>query len=335
MRELRSIQYFFIAALLTSCASSGPSLQEQNRLRQLQEEHARFTSSINPTLNIEEIRESIWPSVENYFEVLEDNSLHEYIQARLPHSGVLFGLYFENGILTGLIVEKDVTDFHILRSSEPSEPHWMSAGFSPYREWVMSRNKINTGIPEPVLEQQAPEEKALSKKSSVTASEVIEQLPEAIAWVPVLIILAPLITAVALEDLAEKRKSNTNKTNQESPDSVQSDYERERQQREKAKREAMNSLQIGTTEDRLVEVMEQLGRRVHINRPNIYTYWLDSTLSPIVRYRPSYSFGVMDGKVIWLESCSMLTSGKPPTSPTSSPNDWSTSIFCGSYEGAN
>ena len=315
VRKFRSLRFLLIATLLTSCASSGPSLQEEKRLS---EEQAQLVNSINPALNIEEIRESIWPSVENYFEVLEDNSTHEYIQARLPHSGVLFGLYFENGKLAGLIVEKDVTDFHILRSSEPSEPHWMSSGFSPYREWIMSRNKINTGIPVPVLEQQAPEEKVLSKKSSVTASEVIE----AAAWVPVLILTSPIWVPGMIAD------SRKDPDFWKSPDSVQSDYERERQQREKASREALNSLEIGTTENRLVEVMEQLGERVHINHPNIYTYQTNFIDSMISRFRTSYSFGVMDGKVVWIESCSMLTGGSPPTSPTSSPDLWSTSIIC-------
>jgi len=69
-----------IAVLLGGCASSG-----------------RTISRIHPGQDIEKIRKSIGPITENFFEVLEEGSLHHYIQARHPDSGVLFGLYFENG----------------------------------------------------------------------------------------------------------------------------------------------------------------------------------------------------------------------------------------------
>ncbi len=299
----RSIQLVLIVALSLGCSTSKSSFQKQ----------ANFIDDIHSGQDIGEFYRSIGHIVENSFEVLEDGKIYQYMQTRHPNTGVLIGLYFEGNRLAGKIVRDDVTTFHIYRASKPDDDHWLAGSFSKYRFWIMERNKLR-GTPLDYSQSGDEQRKSeivkwkmqRTKKRPVISHDTAEEVAHMIWLAPLTLIAAPFM---ALDKIKNVQKRD--------------------EQKERNQYEILNSLHLGMPEESLVNLMGQIGRRIHIKRTGIYTY-LVPTYSSLFKYRPSFSFGVKNGKVIWMESCSMLTGSKAPRY-----NDSKSRIRtdCGSVEG--
>ena len=125
------------ALFLSGCGSTGTWLLKSN--------DAESFNRIHPGQGYDEIIQGLEPFVENSFSVLEDGVHYQYLQTRHQKSGILIGFYFEDEKLSGLILGKDVYDFHRLRMSDTADDHWLNRGILFYKTWIGERDKLGNG----------------------------------------------------------------------------------------------------------------------------------------------------------------------------------------------
>jgi hypothetical protein len=81
------------------------------------------------------------------FQYRENERLFQYIQGRYPVTETLYALFFEDGHLTSLLLDRSVTEadnyhFHLYKRQDA----WPLSGFQATAEWIRQRDRIGRDL---------------------------------------------------------------------------------------------------------------------------------------------------------------------------------------------
>jgi hypothetical protein len=228
------------------------------------------TSVSDPKIPSAETRSGSYYSLE----VTDSGRLYQYIQGAYPRTHVLYGLYFDDGELTALLLDQDVVDFYVC------EEYFRHGGYrvkgpslytiEAVNDWVRERNRLGTNFNARMVHQNT---RPSEGKKEMDSSETIE----AIAHIPLAVVAAPFVGISLLppfRQLAEKQEK-----------------EQERKRREWA--EKARQIHPGSvTEGDLLKMMGPPASKFAWPGGSGWVYgW------PHDPY--SLSFGIKDGIVMW------------------------------------
>lgn len=176
-----------------------------------------------------------------FFDVIVQDVVYQYIEARNADTGARFAVFFESGKLATFIIEGDVAEFHSCRATGDFG-HWLWIGFAPYGDWLRERNMLGRDF-DGRVHHVAPH---------VSGDMDLGDAIEAASYAPII--------AVALGVYAADRIMG----------GIQRDA---RKDRERAYRERVApSLQIGDSFDKLIDLMGSYERRDRVGVVEAYTY---------------------------------------------------------------
>jgi hypothetical protein len=243
--------------LLIGCATSNPAPVPVTQ--QMLFEQEQMFNSLYFGQPISETMDLMAEYSANFFEVRQNDTIHHYIDAKYPGTNVLFGVYFEAGKLAALILEQDVVEFFLCRSSH---------GIAPYADWVKARNRLDGDF----------DKKAHHPETVVDEGFHPADVLIAMTYLPVLAIALPVAPYLYLADLVAGGPQKRKNLLQTAP-----------------------TIQLGYSEEQLISLMGPYDRRDEVGPATAYTYSL-----------PSYSYGLVDGQVVWRQSASMFQSSAAP-----------------------
>ena len=131
-------------------------------------------------------------------ETSSNGTLYQYIQGMYPTTHVLYGLYFENGLLTALLLDQNVVDFYLcetafrhgrLRAYKPKPPY--SYNLETVNDWVREHNQLGSGFDAKAAHNRFRKGR---ESGNVEAADVIE----GITYLPLLTIATPAYAASLL-----------------------------------------------------------------------------------------------------------------------------------------
>jgi len=176
-----------------------------------------------------------------FFEVKENDVVHQYIEAFRPDTGAQFAVYFENRRLVALILEHDVAIFFSCRRTGP-DGHWLSDGITPYIDWITARNMLGKDF----------DKRAYHIRAAASGGVDFEYAVEAIAWTPVISIA---LVGAGLDQLAGGHQRD----------------KKARREREYIQRMA-STIQIGASEYALISLMGSSDRKDDVGATTAFTY---------------------------------------------------------------
>lgn len=129
-------------------------------------------------------------------DVSHDGNLYQYIRAMYPRTDTLYGLYFVEGTLAGLLLEQDARDFADceagFRAGRPPRDWDQEVppyDIDPVNEWVMQRNLLGTKFDARMFH--APPRAASEDTEQIDSGDV----GATIAHVPIAIMALPAYAA--------------------------------------------------------------------------------------------------------------------------------------------
>ncbi|WP_445772648.1 hypothetical protein [Shewanella sp.] len=202
----------------------------------------------------------------NAFDVIENQSTYSYIEAINVDTNVNIGLYFKDDTLQSVMLDDDVRDLFSCRTLfKTKRKHWLSAGITPYHDWIKSKDQLSKGLNFRVNHPKATTDKT-------PANTVIANTLTLIVYSPALLVAAPFM----IHDEMTGKNENEQKT-------ITNRYE------------LASTIQLGDTETQILAVLGQPEQTHSVIDTNVLTY-----------NRPSYSYGIKDGVVVWIEHFSMF-----------------------------
>jgi hypothetical protein len=238
-RVTRKLTLISLSVLLGACASAPPEPKSVSE-EALDAQEAMFDALyVGQPLSIS--LSLIGDSGFRFFDVIEEDVVYQYIEARNAETGAGFALFFKSGKLTTLVVEADVAAFHSCRATSEFG-HWLWIGFAPYVDWLGDHNVLGRDF----------DKRAHHVAPPVSGGMDVGDAIEAATYAPII--------AVALGVYAADRITG----------GVQRDAKKER---ERAYRERVApSLQIGDSFDKLIDLMGSYDSRDRVGVAEAYTY---------------------------------------------------------------
>jgi len=176
-----------------------------------------------------------------FFDVVEQDVVYQYIEARNADTGARFAVFFEGGKLVVLIIESDVAEFHSCRATGDFG-HWLWIGFAPYSDWLREHNVLGRDFDKRVHYVRPPVSEDMDLGDAIEAATY-----------------APII-AVALGVYAADRIAG----------GVQRDAKKDRERAYRVR--VAPSLQIGDSFDKLIDLMGSYDSRNRVGVAEAYTY---------------------------------------------------------------
>lgn len=233
-----------IVLLLAGCASVNQAQAPAQTLENVLDAQEKWLHGLERGQPIQDIALPIAPNTQYTLEIFHRGQLYQYIKGMYPSTGVLYGLYFEAGQLTALLLDQDVTDFFQCEYAyRHKSGQWLRSGMLPASDWVKKRDLLGRDFDARVTH---------IDNEGMDASEVIE----AATYLPMAAIAAPIYVAYLLAGGGERD---------------------ERHARQLA--EAVSELHPGTaTEDDLQRLMGPPERQIPWESGNMWYYNLYTIL---------------------------------------------------------
>jgi len=202
-----------------------------------------------------------------FFQYKENGKLFQYMEGQYPITGMVFGLFFEDGRLTSLLLDQAVFDFFICRYRRGN--FWPLEEFQTTASWIKLQSRLGDEYDDvtTAYQQNANDSGVVSAGDAV---EIITHLPLAAIALPFIFVM-PFLPE---DEIAE------------GPDEqLLHSYGRPEQLREVA-----SQIELGVTTD--IELKQLLGAP----DPNFGG-------DRVWGYRSlKIQFGIVDGTVMWSES---------------------------------
>ncbi|GGQ06381.1 hypothetical protein [Shewanella litoralis] len=200
------------------------------------------------------------------FDVIEGASIYSYIEAINVDTNVNIGLYFKDDTLQSVMLDDDVSDLLSCRTLfKTNGKHWLSAGITPYHDWIKSKDQLITGLNFRINHPKKTTEKT-------PAHTAIANTLTLIMYSPALLVAAPFM----IHDEVTGKTEDEQKT-------ITTRYE------------LASTIQLGETEEHILGQLGQPEQTHYVIDANVLTY-----------NGPSYSYGIKDGIVVWIEHFSMF-----------------------------
>jgi hypothetical protein len=136
--------YAVIIALVAGCGTAGTAQGPESTLEDLRDAQETWLRGLQRGQSIHDIPLPAAPNSQYSLEIFADGGIYQYVKGMYPGTRMLYGLYFESGRLTGLLIDQDVTDFfqceHAYRHSSGT---WLERGIRPVTEWIRQRDLLD------------------------------------------------------------------------------------------------------------------------------------------------------------------------------------------------
>lgn len=266
----------FISACAGNHAGNHTTISAEE-IEQYRDNQQKWLSSLQEGMSPEDALRKVLSYQHYFFQYKENGKLFQYMQGQYPITGMLFGLFFEDGRLTSLMLDQAVYDFHWCRYNlyRLHRAHWLPIGFQTAAIWIRLQSRLGDEYDDVSTAYQTPTDYS----GVADAVEIITHLPLAAIALPFLV-----VTPFLPEDKIA-----------EGPDEIAGDpdevllhsYGRPEQLREVA-----IQIELGVTTD--IELMRLLGAPDYKGEQS--GLWI---------YRsPKIQLGIVDGTVSWSESWS-------------------------------
>jgi len=249
--------------MLTACATTkSPSPAEIELIRDQQE---IMFSSLKSGQSLTEVMDVVLQYQQFSFEVLENDTVYQYVQAQYPVTEVLFAVFFEDEKLVSLILDQDVTDAaRCQTNSGTGSSYWLFSGIRTFADWIKERNQLGRDYD--------PRTIHLWERDPVDVGDVVE----AVSYLPMIAIFLPLY---GFSEIAGGMQ-NRSKLKKE----------------QRYYLETVGKIRLGTSEDDLLQLLGSADRMVQLEGTQIWTYNLPAISFGIVdgavKWKKSSSVGL-------------------------------------------
>jgi hypothetical protein len=276
-----------ISFVMTGCASHNAAStvkdteQSSNKttisveeIKQYLDKQQKWLSGLHEGMPPEDALRQVVSYMQYSLQYQENGRFFLYMQGQYPKTGLMFGLFFEDGKLTRLLLDQAVYDFYWCRYNYARVrghlfQYWLPGGFKKTASWIEQEDRlgdeyddVSTGYRQAVNNNGAGTE----------AIEVATHLPLAAFALPLYLVALPFLP----ENEIVGEPGETAKS------------------RNKRLIEAAGKIKLGVTTD--IELMQLLG--IPDNKGD--TRWT-------YRNHILMEFGIIDGIVSWIESWTKAT----------------------------
>lgn len=239
-------------------------------IEQYRDKQQKWLAGLQEGLSPEDALGQVFSYLKYFFQYKENGKLFQYIQGQYPATCMEFGLFFEDGRLTSLLLDKAVLNFHWYRYNYARVrshlfQYWLPNGFQEGVSLIRQQNRLGDKFNDV---RTACRQHVDDKGGAAKASEAIITS----------LFFAPFVPYV----LVAKSFMPEDKIDGEPGEIVKSPNEQ--------LREAVSKIKLGVTTDN--ELMQLLGTPDYKGDTS-WTYKI-----------PHIKFGIADGIVKWSESWS-------------------------------
>jgi hypothetical protein len=140
------VTIILISFLITACAGNKTSKHTSISPEEIKQHHnnqQKWLSGLQENMSLEDALKDVFSYQQYLFQYKEKGKLFQYFQGQYPITGMLFGLFFENGRLTSLLLEQAVTDFTVCRLNlGDQEDAWPQNGFQATASWIRQQSRL-------------------------------------------------------------------------------------------------------------------------------------------------------------------------------------------------
>jgi hypothetical protein len=273
---------YFIAAIIlvtcfiTACAGNhggNQSTISAEELEQYRDNQQKWLSGLQEGMSPEEALRPVLLYQHYFFQYKANGKLFQYMQGQYPITGMLFGLFFEDGQLTSLLLDQAVTDFSTCRINLNKQQRvtWHLSGFQTTAAWIRLQSRLGD-------EFNDVSSAYLQNANDSGTTGAFEDVVIGLTYIPVIAVALP-VYLFASPFLSEDKIA-------EGPDQ----YHLQSYGRPEQLREVANQIELGVATD--IELIRLLGAPYYKGD----TIWLYKS--------PKIHFGIVGGTVSWSESWS-------------------------------
>jgi hypothetical protein len=242
------------------------SLQEFEQYRDNQK---KWLLDLHDGMSPEDAMREVFSYLQYSFQYKENGKFFQYFEGKYPTTGVGFGLLFEDGRLTNLLLGKAVWQFHWYRYNYARVrghlfQYWLPNGLQKGISLIRQNNRLGDNYDDVISAY--PQQNV---KETGGAADATEAIITALFFAPFLPIALAAIPFVPEEEIAEEYDKTS-----------KSSYEQ--------LRELINKVELGITTDK--DLIQLLGTPVYRTKTSL-TYKI-----------PNTKFGISERIVIWSES---------------------------------
>jgi len=225
----------------------------------------QWLNTLQPKQTPMQVLKPVLSYQQDSFELLENNTIYQYVQGHYPVTNLLFGHYFEDGELVSLVLDQDVTDFDRCRPTDRhGKQHWLSSqDMGAVSNWFRQRNQLGGDF------NRRARHPAASDDNSMSTADMFE----AATYLPIIVIALPFYAA---DQIAGGMQSDS-KMSKEAKYYV----------------ETASRIELKTSEDELLRLMGVPDNKHQAGHVEVWSYNL-----------PAIAFGLVDKVILWKESLS-------------------------------
>jgi hypothetical protein len=200
-----------------------------------------------------------------FFQYKENGQLFQYMQGKYPITGMLFGLFFEDGQLTSLLLDQAVTDFGNCRFNfYKQQETWPLNGFQTIASWIRQQDRLGDEY----------NDASIAYLQNANNSDVVsaEEVVEIASYLPMVVVALPFYGLYKIAGGSDEEQLQS-----ESPEELR-------------KRASQIDMEV-TTDIELIRLLGAPNSKRGKEQPVIWTYT-----------SPEILFGIVDGTVRWSES---------------------------------
>ncbi len=259
-----SFSVLLFCALLAGCSSKPITTPTPEHI-DIQEEALR---QIHLGMSFKDASSIIEMSTWNGFEVLENNITYKLSMYSNHDTNISFSLFFVNDKLVSIISSDHASNLFRCRTPFNTEgKHWLSFGITPYADWIIQRNILNSTFNYRAHEVQTYVPKSKTHETLETAGYIAVYSPAIVIGAP--FILQSWLSGELTEDEAKQEKK-------------------------RLKTEFVSRAKLGTSKDDLIKNLGNPTKTEMVNG-NLVFYYDDLT----------HTFGLQNDHVVWQENVSM------------------------------
>ena len=268
--------------LMTACAgnhtastvketeqSNNKTIISAEEIKQYRDNQQKWLSGLQEGMPLEDALRQVVSYLQYSFQYQENGRLFQYMQGQYPITGMMFGLFFEDGRLTSLLLDQSVYDFYWCRYNYARVrghlfQYWLPGGFKKTASWIEQENRLGDEY-----DDVSTGNRQVVKNSGAgtKAIEIAAHLPLAAVALPFFLVALPFLP----EDEIAKEPEDTAKRHDE------------------RLIEAAGKIKLGVTTD--IELVQLLGTPDNKGGTS-WTYKIPNLTK----------FGITDGIVSWIES---------------------------------
>jgi hypothetical protein len=178
--------FVVIVLLLAGCASVNNTQSPAQTRENILDAQEKWLHGLELGQPIQDVALPSAPNSRYTLEIFHHGKLYQYFKGMYPGTRVLYGLYFEAGQLTALLLDQDVTDFFQCEYAyRRKSGQWLRSGMLPTSDWVKTRDLLGRDFDARV---------AHIDNEKMDTAEVIE----AATYLPMAAIAAPIYGAYLL-----------------------------------------------------------------------------------------------------------------------------------------